>query len=251
MVRTKRNYTLLDIPLQGAQTNHILNSDYNFEPLTDGSCGLVPGLPPPDHSLLCTEDPSAVEFFEPTGYRRIPLTTCQGGRELDHSVSHPCPNHEDQYERRHSGLGGFAIFVIIIVCLGAAGAAGYWVWSQGIVGRQFGQIRLGESMGGSGGSAFERDSPLVTIPVAIVAGAVAVAKALPLLGMSLWRSARGYVPVGGGSGGGGRFGGVGRGSQQPYASRGAFAARRGEYVGVVEDEDELLGDDLDEDGEEV
>jgi hypothetical protein len=29
--------------------------------------------------------------------------------------------------------------------------------------------------------------------------------------------------------------------QRPYASRGAFAARRGDYVGVVDDEDELLG----------
>ena len=31
------------------------------------------------------------------------------------------------------------------------------------------------------------------------------------------------------------------GTQRPYASRGAFAARRGDYVGVVDDEDELLG----------
>lgn len=39
---------------------------------------------------------------------------------------------------------------------------------------------------------------------------------------------------------------VGRGGA--YTSRGNFAARRGEYSGVVEDEDELLG--ADDEGEE-
>jgi hypothetical protein len=73
---------------------------------------------------------------------------------------------------------------------------------------------------------------------------VAVARATPLLVMSLWRSAKGYVPVGG-SGSRGRFG-VGGGSG-PYRSRDAFANRRQDYSQVVED-DELLGED-DEEGD--
>jgi hypothetical protein len=107
----------------------------------------------------------------------------------------------------------------------------------------FGQIRLGESVSTS--NFGDRDSPLITVPVAIIAGTWAVAKATPLLVMSIWRSAKGYMPVGGGGAGGW----MGR-SNAPYTSRGAFSARRQDYSHVVADEDELLGDDVDE-GEDV
>jgi hypothetical protein len=136
------------------------------------------------------------------------------------------------------------LFFAITVAFVAAGAIGYYAWTNWrhkLSG--FGQIRLGE---GGGSSTFaDRDSPLITVPVAIIAGAWAVAKATPLLVMSLWRSARGYMPVGGGNSGGW----MGR-SNAPYTSRGAFSARRQDYSHVVADEDELLGDDVD-DGEDV
>lgn len=77
---------------------------------------------------------------------------------------------------------------------------------------------------------------MVTVPIALIAGVVAIAKALPLLVSSLWRSVSGYVRVG-------------RGGGRPYASRGSFAARRGDYAHVVDDEDELLGVDEAEDEE--
>ena len=175
-----------------------------------------------------------VEYFEPTGYRRIPLTTCHGGRELDRLVSKPCPGHEKQYEEKH-GLSGaglfFAIFIPIVVSIGV----GYWVYQNWLQGYNlgFGEIRLGDSSTGVG-RASSGESPFIAIPVAIIAGTWAVAKATPLLVMSLWRSARGYAPVGSGT--------------APYRSREAFG-RRQDYSQVVED-DELLGDDL-EDGEEV
>ena len=93
---------------------------------------------------------------------------------------------------------------------------------------------------GSWASASGGENPLISVPVAIIAGTWAVAKAMPLLAMSLWRSAKGYMPVGRGS----------ASATGPYTSRGAFSARTQDYSGVVEDEDELLGDDL-EDGEDV
>lgn len=131
---------------------------------------------------------------------------------------------------------------------------GWWAWErvQSGEGFGFGQIRLGEDYASRGASSlFERDSPLIAIPVTIIAGTIAVTKALPLLAMSFWRSAKGYLPVGGGAQSRGRFGASGA-AGQPYASRGAFAARRGEYIGVVEDEDELLGEDeFEENDEEV
>ncbi|OJD23332.1 vacuolar protein sorting/targeting protein 10 [Blastomyces percursus] len=208
--------------------------DYNYEPQNDGTCARVPGLEPLDPKLVCTEDPKAIEWYEPTGYRRIPLTKCQGGKQLNHIVAHPCPNREEEFEKKHPRLRGIGLFFAIIIPIGLAAAVGYYVYQHWD--GKFGRIRLGET--GSGGF-FDRDSPLISIPVTIVAGTVAVATALPLLVSSLWRSLSGFVRVpGGGS------------SRRPYSSRGAFAARRGDYVGVVDDEDELLGTDDFEDDEE-
>lgn len=128
------------------------------------------------------------------------------------------------------------LFFAIVTPIVAAAGVGYFVYTRWD--GKFGQIRLGENMGSSEGW-LSRDSPLITVPVAAIAGIVAVAQALPLLATSLWRSASGYLRPG-----------RGRGYQRPYATRGSFAARRGDYAHVVDDEDELLGtDDLEEDEE--
>jgi hypothetical protein len=205
----------------------------------------VEGLTPADHSAVCAKDPNLVEYFEPTGYRRIPLTTCSGGRELDMVEAKPCPGHKDEFEQKH-GISGVGLFFAIVIPIIAAGGIGYYIWrnwSERLWG--LGQIRLGESVGGTGANRWaggsSGENPLISVPVAIIAGTWAVAKATPLLVMSLWRSAKGYMPVGRGAG---------AGATGPYTSRGAFSARTQDYSGVVEDEDELLGDDL-EDGEEV
>lgn len=202
---------------------------------------MVPGLPKPNAIEYCTENPDAVEYWEPTGYRRIPLTTCVGGVNYDHLVPRPCPNHEEEFERKH-GVSGVVIFFAIIIPFAIAAGVGYWVyinWDG-----KFGQIRLGEGGSQSFSSMFSRgsggagESPLITIPVMVIAGTVAAVKVLPLLVMSLWRSVSGYVRI------------PGRGGPRPYATRSAFAARRGDYTNVVDDEDELLGDDEFEDEEE-
>ncbi|KAI1617541.1 hypothetical protein EDD36DRAFT_4086 [Exophiala viscosa] len=225
-------------------TRQDFECDYNYEARADGVCELVPGMEPLDHEKQCRENPEQVEFWYPTGYRRIPLTTCQGGPELDRIESRPCPGHEKDYEKKH-GISGVGLFFAIFIPVAAACGIGYYVytqWQAGFAG--FGQIRLGESMGQS-----QSGDPLwQTVPVAIVSGVVAVAKATPLVILSLWRSVKGYVPLGSGGGGsGGRFG-LGRdagaaGYGAPYRSRDAFARRGQDYSQVVED-DELLGDDL-------
>lgn len=213
-----------------------LSSDYNYEPQSDGSCALVPGLPQPDAMAVCRENPDEIEYWEPTGYRRIPLTTCQGGLNLDRHVSRPCPSKEKEYGERHR-LSGVTIFFAIVVPLTLAAGAGYYVYRRWD--GKFGQIRLGEGAGGSD-SFLSRGSPLVAVPIAIIAGVVAVAKALPLLATSAWRSVSGYMPLGR------RSGGLG---SRPYGSRGSFEARRGDYGYVVDDEDELLGEEGDDEDE--
>lgn len=214
-------------PILGVETNYCA-SDYNYERQSDGSCGLVPGLEPADHSKICLEDPNAIEYYEPTGYRKIPLDTCSGGRELEFSsTAHPCPGKKEEFEKKRGGLGGAGLFFAILIPIGVAAGAGYWVWRNWD--GKFGRIRLGEG-GGVGMGLFNKGSPWIVYPVAALSALVAVLSAVPLLASSLWRSVAS------------RFG---RGGQR-YTTRSSFARGRGNYAVVDPDEDELLGDDDDE-----
>ncbi len=175
---------------------------------------------------ICEENPDAIEYYEPTGYRRVPLTTCQGGKEMEFtSPSHPCPGREEEYQRK-KGLSGAGLFFAIVVPFTVAGAVGYWIWRNWD--GKFGRIRLGE-----GGASFDSSSPWIAWPVAALSGLIAVIAALPLLASSLWRSAS--VAFGG-------YGG------RTFTSRSSFARGRGDYaaVDVDADEGELLGEDSDD-----
>lgn len=218
-------------------------SAYNYELNSDGQCYLVPGLEPLSAEEWCARHPDAVEYFEPRGYRRIPLTTCSGGDALDESLtSEPCTGHEEEYERKHR-VSGVAIFFAVTVPFALAGVAGWYVWRNWK--NQFGQIRLGESggFGGFGGfGAVDSEAPWVRYPVMAVSAVVAVVAALPLVATSLWRAATSaYRRVGGGGGGGWLRGAGGR-----YTTRDSFARRRGDYAVVDDVEGELLGDESDE-----
>ncbi|PQE11556.1 vacuolar sorting targeting PEP1 protein [Rutstroemia sp. NJR-2017a WRK4] len=214
-----------DIAKNCGCTRRDFECDLNYERQSDGSCVLIKGYLPPDHSLVCKNDPEAVEWLEPTGYRRIPITTCEGGKEFDASTAHPCSGHEDEFNKKHS-TSGWTIFFAIIIPFAAAGGIGYWVWRNWT--GKFGQIRLGEQ------SSFNDEAPYIKYPVMFVAGAVAVAQAIPLLASSLWRSASSAL-------------GRGSGSSRRFTTRDSFARGRGDYAVVDEDEGELLGEDSDED----
>ncbi|TID16549.1 vacuolar protein sorting/targeting protein 10 [Venturia nashicola] len=201
---------------------------YNYERQPDASCKLVEGLEQPDAMAVCSNDPNQIEYWDITGYRKIPLSTCSGGRELEHvGASHPCPGKEEKF-RKKNGVSGIGLFFAVIIPFGIAAAIGYWVYTNWGTGK-FGAIRLGDT--GTSGSFSE--SPWVTYPVAALSGLVAIIAAIPLLAGSLWRSARG------------RFGGGYAG--RTFTSRDSFARGRGDYAGVDQDEGELLGEDSDED----
>lgn len=208
-------------------------SDYNYERQRDGSCKLVEGHDSPDHSAICKENPDAVEWYEPTGYRRIPLTTCEGGKELEFSArKHACPGKEEQFAKKN-GIGAWGTFFAIVIPISAAAGVGYWVWRNWD--GKFGRIRLGDGAPGMGGM-LDSESPLVRLPVLAISGVVAVVAALPMLLGSLWRVIADRV--------GGRSG-YGY-SSRPYTSRGSFQRSRGDYAVVDEDEGELLGEDSEE-----
>ncbi|EMR89105.1 putative vacuolar protein sorting targeting protein pep1 protein [Botrytis cinerea BcDW1] len=205
-------------------TRRDFECDLNYERQSDGSCALVKGYSPPDHSEICRIDKNAVEYFKPTGYRRLPLTTCQAGNQMDVSdEAHSCAGHEDEFNRKHAA-SGWAIFFAIIIPIGIAAAVGTWVWRNWT--GKFGQIRLGEQ------ASFNDEAPYIKYPVMAVAAAVAVAQAIPLLASSLWRSASGSL---------------GRNvPNRRFTTRDSFARGRGDYAVVDEDEGELLGEDSDE-----
>jgi hypothetical protein len=207
----------------------------------------------------CAENPDEVDWFEPTGYRKVPLSTCQGGRELDKaSTPRPCPGKEDEFEREHAGPSGAVVFFAIIIPCAAAAAVGWWVWRNWS--GKFGQIRLGEpgaggvaGVGGAG-ALLDADAPWIRYPVIAVSAVVAVAVAVPALLAALWRttaSAAERWGIGGGAGGRGAWsrlpgGGSGLGGSRRFTTRDSFARGRDDYAVVDEDEGELLGDDSDE-----
>ncbi|KAI2616437.1 Oligoxyloglucan reducing end-specific cellobiohydrolase [Hypomontagnella submonticulosa] len=215
--------------------------DYNYEMGSHGQCKLVDGLQPLDPVLACKEDPDQIEYFEPSGFRRIPLTTCKNGFEADKALqSHPCPGHEEEFEKAH-GISGVGLFFAIVVPIAFASAVGWWVYRnwQSKFG-QFGQIRLGEQGG------LDSDSPLVKYPVVAVSAVVAVIGAMPLLIGSLWRTGKSAFDRVRGRDGGGRYSWLRGGSQRRFTTRDSFARGRGDYAIVDEDEGELLGDDSDD-----
>ena len=108
---------------------HDFECDFNYERGNDGRCHLVPDLKKPNHEESCAKNKSLIEWYEPTGYRRIPLTKCVGGKELDKGEVKPCPGHEKEFNERH-GPSGWAIFFGIIFALTVAGAIGWYVWNR-------------------------------------------------------------------------------------------------------------------------
>ncbi|KAK7987935.1 Tyrosine-protein phosphatase 1 [Apiospora arundinis] len=215
--------------------------NYNYEMDSHGQCKKVEGLPDIQLEQYCKENPNATEFYADTEYRRIPLTNCKGGLELDRQGDpQPCPGHEEEFEKAH-GVSGVAIFFAVIIPIGIAAAVGWWVYNNWQ--SKFGQIRLGEQ------NSFDQEAPWVKYPVIAVSAVVAVVGALPLLASSLWRSGVSFVQKvsGRGDSGGGAYSWLrGSGGPRRFTTRDSFARGRSDYAIVDEDEGELLGDDSDE-----
>ncbi|KAH0608049.1 uncharacterized protein H6S33_002101 [Morchella sextelata] len=197
-----------------------VTDDFNYERQNDGTCGLVKGYSPPDHKAICTQDKNAIEYFEPTGYRRIPYSTCEGGHELEKTTPKPCPGHEQDFEKKRGrGAKGFMLFLAVVTPIAAAFGIGWFVWTKILDGR-FGAIRLGEDSSGQ--------SPFIRYPIIVIAALVAVVVSIPTILQAI------------GTWVGGKFTRTRR-----YTSRQSFA-RGADYSIVNNDEGELLGSDDDD-----
>ena len=129
-------------------TRNDFECDYNYVKSKDGTCKLIEGLSPIAPSDICKKNPDLIEFSDPTGYRKIPLSTCQGGLKLDvSSDTYPCPGKEELFNEKY-GISGrsflmmfFIPFVLFVIFL-------WFVYDRGIRRNggfaRFGEIRLGD-----------------------------------------------------------------------------------------------------------
>ncbi|KAI0165975.1 vacuolar protein sorting [Xylariaceae sp. FL1272] len=212
--------------------------DFNFEMDSHGQCNLVDGLEPADPAKICRADAEATEYWEPSGFRRIPLTTCRGGLELDKTrQSHPCPGHEEEFEKKH-GMSGIAIFFAVIIPFAFATLAGWWVYNnwQG----KFGQIRLGEQ------SSLDNDAPWVKYPVIAISAVVALVGALAVVASGAWRTLSSNFAGFARRDDNGRYTWLRSRGPRRFTTRDSFARGRGDYAIADEDEGELLGDESDD-----
>ncbi|QLG73237.1 hypothetical protein HG535_0E03210 [Zygotorulaspora mrakii] len=129
-------------------TRQDFECDYNYYKAMDGTCKLVQGLTPADPSEICKKE-GMVEFFKPSGYRKIPLSTCQGGLKLDEvSDPYPCPGMEEEFNKKY-GVKGRSFFLIFIILLVVFALIAWFVYERGIRRNggfsRFGEIRLNEN----------------------------------------------------------------------------------------------------------
>jgi hypothetical protein len=211
--------------------------DYNYERKSDGHCQLVEGLSPPDPKAVCQKK-GVKEYYDITGYRKIPISTCEKGRDLAklESTVKPCPGYEDDFSKKH-GISNVGLFFAIVIPVAAAAGIGYWVWKnwEG----KFGRIRLGDGMGGgaSASDLFDRDAPWIKFPIMALSGVVAVLAALPMVAGTVWNAVTTAIGRRRDRGDYGRA----------YTSRNSFARGGPGYASVPDDEGELLGEDSEDD----
>ncbi|ODV78209.1 vacuolar protein sorting/targeting protein 10 [Suhomyces tanzawaensis NRRL Y-17324] len=121
--------------------------DYNYFRDTDDTCKLVKGLSPSDRLEDFCKKENAFEYFEPTGYRKIPVSTCEGGKQFDKWNAIACPGKENEFNKHYGKeVSGGKLLAVFIVPLLVFFFATWFVYDRGIRRnggfKRFGQIRL-------------------------------------------------------------------------------------------------------------
>lgn len=121
--------------------------DYNFFRDSDDTCKLVKGLSPSDRRKEVCKKKNAFEYSEPTGYRKIPLSTCVGGKNFDTWKVHPCPGKKKEFNKHYGKeLTSGSLLAVIGIPIVVFLLATWFVYEKGIRRnggfKRFGQIRL-------------------------------------------------------------------------------------------------------------
>lgn len=112
--------------------------DYNYELANDGTCQLVKGLKSLTGKEVCS-DPFVSEWWTPTGYRKLDMSTCENGLILDKISVKSCPNWSWNKRR----LNGKALFWTIFIPVTTFILSLVIIYDRGIR-RKGGFRRLGE-----------------------------------------------------------------------------------------------------------
>lgn len=160
--------------------------DYNYYADNDGTCKLVPGLSPQDRRTQMCSKNGTFQYFEPTGYRKIPSSTCEGGKSLDSYNSRACPGHEKEFNEFYGKTMGFGTWIIVVMLPALVFVVAVWfVYERGIRRNggfeRLGQIRLDDD---DDFSPIEDNSVDVVVNkivkggIVVVAGVIAVVKTM-------------------------------------------------------------------------
>ena len=120
--------------------------DYNYYKDKDGTCKLVKALMPEHASDVCLKDPNLIEYSDPTGYRKIPLSTCRGGLTLDISAEKfACPGKEKEFMEKYKIKGRPFLLMFFVPFILISGLL-WFIYDRGIRRNggfsRFGEIRL-------------------------------------------------------------------------------------------------------------
>ncbi|GJE98598.1 vacuolar protein sorting/targeting protein [Phanerochaete sordida] len=104
--------------------------EFNYRRDTDGTCVLITGLQPRPDDDSCRNDEDF--WYGRTAYRKIPISSCEGGKRLDHGPEHRCPGLK--------GHGFFFWFFVLMVPFMFTALVAYWYYRR--MGLARGTIRL-------------------------------------------------------------------------------------------------------------
>ena len=154
--------------------------DYNYvrDPL-DNTCKLVPGMSAGDRKKSMCEKPDAFQYFDSTGYRKIPLSTCVGGKQFDKWEPKACPGKQKEFNEYYGrDVKGGKLFILLFVPIVVFVFATWFVYDRGIKRnggfQRLGQIRLDEGDFSDGFHPIE-DNKIDVVVNRIVKGGVVVA----------------------------------------------------------------------------
>lgn len=63
------------------------------------------------------------EWYELTAYRKVPISSCEGGKRIDRGKAHPCPGIQ--------GHGAFFWLMMLFIPIAFAALVGVWWYRRG------------------------------------------------------------------------------------------------------------------------
>ncbi|WPK24114.1 hypothetical protein PUMCH_001371 [Australozyma saopauloensis] len=118
--------------------------DFNFYADNDGTCKLVHGHAAEDRMQKMCLVNGTFQYFEPTGYRKIPSSTCSGGKMLDSWDPRPCPGHQQEFNEFYGKNMSWGKFLLLLVIPSAVFVFAVWFVYEKGVRRNGGFLRLGQ-----------------------------------------------------------------------------------------------------------